>query len=77
MIDDNAGGIHPDILGRLFDPFVTTKPTGEGTGLGLSLSRNIVRDMHGDLEATNITGGARFAVALPVACCRLATRAAA
>ncbi|MCU7959853.1 MAG: response regulator [gamma proteobacterium symbiont of Bathyaustriella thionipta] len=46
IIQDNGGGIAEHDLRRLFDPFFTTKPVGEGTGLGLSVSRNIVQ-MHG------------------------------
>lgn len=66
-VDDNAGGIRPDMLGRIFDPFATTKPAGKGTGLGLSMSRNIVRDMNGDIEAANLGVGARLTISLPVA----------
>ncbi len=46
-IGDNGNGIHKDILDKIFQPFFTTKPTGEGTGLGLSLSYDIVTKQHG------------------------------
>ncbi len=46
-IKDNGMGIPEDVKDKLFNPFFTTKPTGEGTGLGLSLSYDIVTKMHG------------------------------
>ena len=46
-ISDNGNGIPKDILDKIFQPFFTTKPTGEGTGLGLSLSYDIVTKQHG------------------------------
>ncbi len=46
-IKDNGNGIPKDILDKIFQPFFTTKPTGEGTGLGLSLSYDIVTKAHG------------------------------
>ena len=46
-IGDNGNGIPKDILDKIFQPFFTTKPTGEGTGLGLSLSYDIVTKVHG------------------------------
>ena len=46
-IGDNGNGIPKDIIDKIFQPFFTTKPTGEGTGLGLSLSYDIVTKVHG------------------------------
>jgi len=66
QVEDNAGGINPSMMDRIFEPFATTKPAGKGTGLGLSVSRNIVRDMNGDIVAQNAGSGARFSVVLPV-----------
>jgi signal transduction histidine kinase len=46
-IRDNGTGISPAVKEKMFDPFFTTKPTGEGTGLGLSLSYDIIVKQHG------------------------------
>jgi signal transduction histidine kinase len=68
-IRDNGPGIAPAVRARLFEPFFTTKPTGEGTGLGLSLSYDIVQRAHGGtLTAESAEGeGATFVVTLPIA----------
>ncbi|WP_027897271.1 PAS domain-containing sensor histidine kinase [Zestomonas thermotolerans] len=65
-VEDNAGGIEPELLERIFDPFFTTKPVGKGTGLGLSVSYGIIRQMGGQLKVRNATRGACFSVDLPV-----------
>ncbi|MBX9928865.1 MAG: hybrid sensor histidine kinase/response regulator, partial [Gemmatimonadaceae bacterium] len=69
IVEDNGPGIDADHLPRLFEPFFTTKPTGQGVGLGLSVSLGIVRQLRGTLMAENRrdTKGARFIVRLPVA----------
>lgn len=64
-IHDQAGGIRQDILDVVFDPFTTTKSESHGTGLGLSLSRKIIRSMKGEITASNSAGGALFAITLP------------
>lgn len=65
-IADNGAGVPPQDRLRIFEPFVTTKAVGEGTGLGLFVSRNIVRELGGDIEVDERPGGgARFRVALP------------
>ena len=46
-IKDNGTGISEDIKDKIFEPFFTTKPTGEGTGLGLSMSYDIITKGHG------------------------------
>lgn len=66
-VADNGTGIPPDLIGRIFDPFVTTKPVGRGLGLGLSISYGIVQDFHGHIRAANRPeGGAELTIDLPV-----------
>ena len=66
-VKDNGNGIPQKLLDKIFQPFFTTKPTGEGTGLGLSLSYDIVTKGHGgDLKVKNKEGeGAEFIITLP------------
>jgi signal transduction histidine kinase/CheY-like chemotaxis protein len=65
-VTDNGPGIDPEVAGKLFEPFVTTKAPGHGAGLGLSIVRRIVRDHDGQIRADNDPGGgARFTVDLP------------
>ncbi|MGF6351031.1 two-component system C4-dicarboxylate transport sensor histidine kinase DctB [Variovorax sp. W2I14] len=67
-VSDTGPGIPPDILPRLFEPFVTSKPAGTGLGLGLVISAQLVRAMDGTLRAANQPeGGASFVVDLPAA----------
>lgn len=56
-IKDNGAGIDPEDLSKVFDPFFTTKDTGEGLGLGLSVSQGIARDFGGDLLVSDQPGG--------------------
>jgi len=65
-IGDNGNGIPADHLDKIFQPFFTTKPTGEGTGLGLSLSYDIVTKVHGgELNVETIEGkGTEFIIIL-------------
>ncbi|RLD56382.1 MAG: histidine kinase, partial [Bacteroidetes bacterium] len=76
-ISDNGKGIPEDVKGKIFQPFFTTKPTGEGTGLGLSLSYDIITKGHGGelkVETVEAKGlpdkqgqaGTTFSVLLPI-----------
>jgi signal transduction histidine kinase len=66
-ICDDGPGIPPDIAGSIFNPFFTTKPFGEGTGLGLDLARRIVVEKHhGDLRVQSEPGHTKFIVLLPL-----------
>ncbi len=66
-VRDNGPGIPADILDKIFQPFFTTKPTGQGTGLGLSLSYDIITKGHGgELKVETKDGeGTTFIVQLP------------
>jgi PAS domain S-box-containing protein len=65
-IEDNGGGVPDEIRDKIFQPFFTTKPTGEGTGLGLSMSYDIIRQHGGELSLESEAGqGAKFIVSLP------------
>lgn len=67
-VADTGPGIPPDVLPHLFEPFTTTKPAGEGLGLGLSIAAAIVRDFGGSLTASNrAEGGAVFTLDLATA----------
>ena len=66
-VSDTGTGIEPKHLPRIFDPFFTTKSTGEGTGLGLSVSYGIVKDHGGEILVESEPGkGSVFTVLLPV-----------
>jgi signal transduction histidine kinase len=66
-VRDNGGGIPRELQDKIFQPFFTTKPTGEGTGLGLSLSYDIIMKGHdGHLEVESEEGqGTQFTIILP------------
>ena len=66
-VRDNGPGIPKKILDKIFQPFFTTKPTGQGTGLGLSLAYDIVKAHGGELRVETKEGeGAEFIIHLPV-----------
>ncbi|KYH01051.1 histidine kinase [Bradyrhizobium sp. DOA1] len=66
-ISNTGPAIAPDVLRRMFEPFVTTKPAGKGLGLGLMLSNHIARSFGGELHGRNLPDGAEFVVILPLA----------
>jgi len=66
-VEDNGGGIPENIREKIFQPFFTTKPTGEGTGLGLSMSYDIVTKGHGGtLSVESQPGKTKFILILPM-----------
>ena len=67
-VTDNGNGIPQKVLDKIFQPFFTTKPTGQGTGLGLSLSYDIVTKGHGgELKVETREGeGSEFIIRLPM-----------
>jgi signal transduction histidine kinase len=66
-VTDNGNGIPANIVDKIFQPFFTTKPTGQGTGLGLSLSYDIVKAHVGELKVETKEGmGTEFIIQLPI-----------
>ena len=66
-VKDNGNGIPQKVLDKIFQPFFTTKPTGQGTGLGLSLSYDIVKAHSGELKVeTKESEGTIFIITLPI-----------
>ncbi len=66
-VADNGNGIPQKVLDKIFQPFFTTKPTGQGTGLGLSLSYDIVKAHGGDLKVKTLEGeGSEFIIRLSI-----------
>jgi two-component system, cell cycle sensor histidine kinase and response regulator CckA len=75
-VTDSGPGIPPEVRARVFEPFYTTKPVGEGTGLGLSVLHGIVSAHGGHVSVDNAPGaGARFIVAVPLAAGEVASDA--
>jgi len=63
FVADNAGGIPDDIIGRIFEPYFTTKEQGKGTGVGLYMAKNIVeKNMNGSLTVRNTDDGVEFRI---------------
>jgi signal transduction histidine kinase len=66
-VKDNGNGIPQKIVDKIFQPFFTTKPTGQGTGLGLSLSYDIVKAHGGEIKVETREGeGSEFIIQLPL-----------
>jgi signal transduction histidine kinase len=67
IVNDNGIGIPSKILEKIFQPFFTTKPTGEGTGLGLSLSYDIIKAHEGEIKVESVEGEhTAFTISLPM-----------
>jgi signal transduction histidine kinase len=62
---DNAGGIEPEILGQIFDPYFSTR--NHGSGLGLYMTKMIIENMDGGVLVENVSDGARFCLSVPKA----------
>ncbi len=66
-VKDNGNGITQKVKDKIFQPFFTTKPTGQGTGLGLSLSYDIIKAHGGEIKVeTKEEEGSEFIIQLPV-----------
>jgi len=66
-VKDNGVGISQKVVDKIFQPFFTTKPTGQGTGLGLSLSYDIIKAHGGEIKVETKEGeGAEFVITLPI-----------
>jgi two-component system NtrC family sensor kinase len=67
IFSDDGCGIPAEHIDKIFDPFFSTKPAGEGTGLGLSVSYGIVQDHNGRIEVVSLPGrGSSFVIELPI-----------
>ena len=67
-VTDKGTGIEPENLEKIFDPFFTTKERGDGTGLGLSLTKKLVEANKGRIEVESVKGqGSTFRILLPLA----------
>jgi two-component system NtrC family sensor kinase len=66
-VSDNGNGIPQKVIDKIFQPFFTTKPTGQGTGLGLSLSYDIIKTHNGEIKVnTKQKEGTAFIISLPL-----------
>jgi len=64
-IEDNGGGIPSKIIDKIFEPYFTTKFKDKGTGIGLSMTHNIIQQIKGSIEVENSKNGAIFKIILP------------
>ncbi|MDQ2772100.1 MAG: ATP-binding protein [Bacteroidota bacterium] len=67
LLTDNGSGIPADVLPHIFEPFYTTKQAGDGSGLGLDIAQQIIRQHDGRLEVQSVPGRTEFCAWLPVA----------
>ena len=66
-VADNGPGIPEDVRDRIFDAFVTTKPAGVGTGLGLNVARDVVESIKGSIEVDSVPGrGTTMTIKIPI-----------
>jgi signal transduction histidine kinase len=66
-IEDNGIGMNEETKQKIFDPFYTTKPVGEGTGLGMSIVYNTIRKHNGEISLSSELGkGTTFVIKLPI-----------
>jgi signal transduction histidine kinase len=65
-VSDTGNGIPDELLTRIFDPFFSTKGVGEGTGLGLTVSKAIVEQHKGELTVDSSEKGTTFTVRIPL-----------
>jgi two-component system, NtrC family, sensor kinase len=66
IVADNGNGIPKNLVDKIFQPFFTTKPTGQGTGLGLSLAYDIVKAHGGEIKVNSKQGeGTEFLIQIP------------
>lgn len=64
--EDNGPGIPPEAVPRIFEPYFTTKPRGEGIGIGLTICQKIVKAHNGEITFTTRPGSTCFKVILPI-----------
>jgi len=68
QIWDNGPGMDKEVRNKIFNPFYTTKPPGQGTGLGLYICRQVVQQIEGEMKVESSVGkGTRFSIYLPIA----------
>jgi len=66
IVEDNGGGIDDEIIDKIFDPYFTTKPKEEGSGIGLYMASSIIhRVFHGSISVSNTDKGAKFLIEIP------------
>ncbi|MBE7413766.1 MAG: hypothetical protein HS130_00490 [Deltaproteobacteria bacterium] len=66
VVEDTGEGIPEELIGRIFDPFVTTKEAGKGTGLGLSITSGIIKEHRGEIRVESERGrGTAFTITIP------------
>ena len=74
---DNGPGVSADVRDRIFEPYFTTKPVGVGTGIGLSICRNVVEAHAGRMRLVEYSEGAHFRITLPLRAATISTAASA